>query len=50
MGVPDGYTAIQWKGKPLRDGPRYRLLGNGWAINAARWVGERIQLYMDAAG
>lgn len=42
MGFPDGYTAIQIKGKPAADGPRYRALGNSWAVNVARWVGERI--------
>lgn len=26
------------------DGPRYKALGNSWAVNCARWVGRRIQL------
>ena len=45
MGFPDGYTAIPWRGKPASecpDGPRYKALGNSWAVNAARWVGWRI--------
>ena len=42
MGFPRGYTAITYRGKPAADGPRYRALGNSWAINCARWVGMRI--------
>ena len=25
------------------DGPRYRALGNSWAVPNVRWIGERIQ-------
>jgi len=25
-------------------GPRYRALGNSWAVNCARWIGERIAM------
>ncbi len=45
MGFPDGYTAIPWRGKPADqcpDGPRYRSLGNSWAIPNVRWIGQRI--------
>lgn len=42
MGFPDNYTNIQYKGKPATDAHRYRALGNSWAINCARWIGERI--------
>ena len=42
MGLPDGHTGVPHKGKPAADGPRYKALGNSWAINAARWIGERI--------
>jgi len=47
QGFPDGYTAIPWRGKPASecpDGPRYKALGNSWAVNVARWVGRRIDL------
>lgn len=44
MGFPDGYTAITWRGKPAADGPRYKALGNSWAVNCARWVGRRISI------
>ncbi len=46
MGFPDGYTAIPWRKKPASecpDGPRYKSLGNSWAVNCARWIGERIE-------
>lgn len=43
MGFPDGYTAIQHRGKPAADGPRYKALGNSWAVPCARWIGERIE-------
>jgi len=42
-----GYTAIPWRGKPAEecpDGPRYKALGNSWAVPVARWVGERIAM------
>jgi len=45
MGLPDGYTAIPWRGKPADqcpDGPRYKALGNSWAIPCVSWIGERI--------
>ena len=43
MGFPDGYTAIQHRNKPAADGPRYKALGNSWAVPCARWLGERIE-------
>ena len=45
MGFPDGYTAIPWRKKPADqcpDGPRYKALGNSWAVPNVRWIGERI--------
>ena len=45
QGFPDGFTAIPWRGKPAElcpDGPRYKALGNSWAVNVAEWVGGRI--------
>lgn len=46
MGFPDGYTAIPWRNKPADqcpDGPRYKSLGNSWAVPVAAWLGKRIQ-------
>jgi len=47
MDFPDGFTAIPWRKKPASvcpDGPRYKALGNSWAVNVAEWVGERIAI------
>ena len=46
QGFPDGYTAIPYRNKPASDcpdGPRYKALGNSWAVPCARWIMERIQ-------
>ncbi len=44
QGFHDGYTNIPWRGKPESpDGPRYKALGNSWAVPCARWIGERIK-------
>ncbi len=42
MGMPDGYTAIPYHGKPAKDAPRYRAIGNSMAVPVMRWIGERI--------
>lgn len=45
QGLPDYWTNVPWRGKDhAPDGPRYRAIGNAWAVNVGRWVGERIQL------
>jgi DNA (cytosine-5)-methyltransferase 1 len=43
---PDGFTRIPYRNKPAEacpDGPRYKALGNSWAVNCAEWIGERIE-------
>ena len=42
QGFPDNYTDIKAKGKPTPDGPRYKALGNSWAVPVVRWIGQRI--------
>ena len=45
QGFPDDYTLIPWRGKPADqcpDGPRYKALGNSWAVPCAAWIGRRI--------
>ena len=45
QGFPDGYTQIPWRKKPADecpDGPRYKALGNSWAVPNVRWIGRRI--------
>jgi len=48
QGFPDGYTNIKAKGKPTPDGPRYKALGNSWAVPVVRWIGARIQEKINA--
>ena len=44
QGFPDGYTNIPWRKKDESpDGPRYKALGNSWAVPVVRWIGKRIQ-------
>jgi DNA (cytosine-5)-methyltransferase 1 len=45
QGFPDNWTRIPYRGKPAEmcpDGPRYKALGNSWAVPCARWIFERI--------
>ena len=45
QGFPDSYTKIAWRNKPAEDcpdGPRYKALGNSWAVPVIRWIGKRI--------
>ena len=43
QGVPDGWTLVPYRGKPMADGPRYKMLGNGFAVPVIRWIGERLE-------
>jgi site-specific DNA-cytosine methylase len=45
LSVCSGIEAATQAWHPLGwrpDGPRYKALGNSWAVNVAEWVGERI--------
>lgn len=43
QGFPDNYTNIPWrKASEAPDGPRYKALGNSWAVPVVRWIGARI--------
>jgi DNA (cytosine-5)-methyltransferase 1 len=49
QGFPDGYTNIPWRKKDdSPDGPRYKALGNSWAVPNVRWIGKRIQEALNA--
>jgi hypothetical protein len=39
QGFPDGYTNIKAN---CPDGPRYKALGNSWAVPVVAWIGKRI--------
>jgi len=43
QGFPDTYLDITFRGKPAADGPKYKALGNSWAVPVVRYIGERIQ-------
>ena len=45
QGFPDDYTKIPYRNKSADncpDSPRYKALGNSWAVPVVRWIGERI--------
>jgi DNA (cytosine-5)-methyltransferase 1 len=44
FGFADDYTAIPVgkRGKPAKDAPRYRVLGNSMAVTVMAWVGRRL--------
>lgn len=45
QGFPDNYSQIPWRKKPAEecpDGPRYKALGNSWAVPVVQWIGRRI--------
>lgn len=44
----EDYTAIQYRGKIAADGPRYKALGNSWAVPCGRWIMARIEAGMPA--
>ena len=53
QGFPDDYTRITWRGKPAEDcpdGPRYKALGNSWAVPCVRWIAERIDAQASCQG
>jgi DNA (cytosine-5)-methyltransferase 1 len=51
QGVPDDYTRIAWRGKSADecpDGPRYKALGNSWAVPVVAWIGRRLAAGLEA--
>jgi DNA (cytosine-5)-methyltransferase 1 len=45
QGFSDGYTDIPYKGNEHPpDTPRYKALGNSFAVPVVRWIGERMQM------
>lgn len=43
QGLEDDYTLIPYRGKPAKDAPRYRAIGNSFAVPVVRWIAQRIQ-------
>jgi DNA (cytosine-5)-methyltransferase 1 len=48
QGFPDGWTdvPVDEKGKRAADGPRYKQLGNSWAVTCVRWLGRRVGAHL----
>jgi DNA (cytosine-5)-methyltransferase 1 len=47
MGFEGGWTKIPYRNKPADacpDGPRYKALGNSWAVNCGEWVFDRLRM------
>jgi DNA (cytosine-5)-methyltransferase 1 len=42
QGFEDDYTLVPHRNKPAADGPRYKALGNTWAVPVVRWIGKCI--------
>ena len=45
QGFPDNYTQITYRNRPATqcpDGPRYRALGNSWAVPVVKWIFARL--------
>jgi site-specific DNA-cytosine methylase len=40
--VVDPYTQVPHRGKPAADGPRYKALGNSWAVPCVAWIWQRV--------
>lgn len=43
QGWPEGWTEFTHTGKRIKDGPRYRMLGNGVVEPVARWVAANLR-------
>lgn len=46
QGFPDTWTEVPVSRKPAADGPRYKQLGNSWAVPCVSWIGQRINNYV----
>ena len=42
QGFPDDYLDITYRGKPAADGPKYKALGNSWAVPVVAYIARRI--------
>ena len=49
QGFPDSYTQVPYRGKPMADGPRYKMLGNSMAVPCMAWIGRRIDAALRSA-
>lgn len=50
QGFPDNWTRIPCRGKDEEkcpDAPRYKAIGNSWAVPCVRWIGERLKIELE---
>ncbi len=50
QGFPDDYTKIPYRGRSVEDcpdSPRYKAIGNSWAVPVVRWLGERMRVQIE---
>jgi DNA (cytosine-5)-methyltransferase 1 len=50
QGFRDNYTLVPFRGRPMSDGQRYKMLGNSMAVPVMRWIGERIAMAESLCG
>lgn len=44
QGFPDDFfDGVEYKRRPLADGPKYRMLGNSMAVPVVAWLGKQIE-------
>lgn len=46
QGFPDNWTFVPVGKKMAADGPRYKQLGNSWAVPCVTWIGRRIDAHV----
>lgn len=46
MGFPDGHTLVPVGKGMAADGPRYKQLGNSWAVPCVTWIGRRLDMHL----
>lgn len=44
MAFSDDYTLVPYRNGLMKDGPRYKMLGNSMVVNELRWIGGRIEM------
>ena len=42
QGMADDFTLVNFRGKPMADGPRYKAIGNSMAVVVMAWIGRKI--------
>jgi DNA (cytosine-5)-methyltransferase 1 len=53
QGFPDNWTQIPYKGKPKEkcpDSPRYKAIGNSWAVPCVRYLGRLMDAELKEKG